>query len=146
MSFSSGYCRFPKRSFCTPPGPTHRCSFKKPFECLGHSAVFTNDSPAPEPMVNAPYRPHFPSASVTLSSMDNVTVQFRFVRLAFSIAGDVVMVDFSRHMSIVYAQLLTHLANTESTRAQPACWRFLAAGFFFEFGCAGDFFLLIGPL
>ena len=40
--------------------------------------------------------------------MDNVTVQLHFVRLAFSIAGDA----------------------RKSTRAQPACWRFLAAGFF----------------
>ena len=96
------HSRFTKRSNFSPPRPTYRCSFKEPFEGLGHSAVFTNDSPAPEPMVNAPYRPHFPSAPVTLSSVDNVTVQLHFVRLAFSIAGDVVMADFSTHMSIVF--------------------------------------------
>ena len=51
--------KFIKRSNFSPPGPTCRYSFKEPFEGLGHSAVFTNDSPVPEPTVNAPYRPHF---------------------------------------------------------------------------------------
>ena len=96
------HSRFSKRSNFSPPGPTYRCSFKEPFESLSHSVVFTNDSPAPESTVNAPNRVHFPSAPVTLSSMDNVTVQLHFVRLAFSIAGDVVMGDFSTHMSIVF--------------------------------------------
>ena len=77
------HSRFPKRSNFSPPRPTCRCSFKEPFEGLGHSAVFTNDSPASESTVKAPYRHHFPSAPVTLSSMDNVTVQLHFVRLAF---------------------------------------------------------------
>ena len=45
--------------------------------------------------------------------MDNVTVQLHFVRLTFSIAGDVVMEEFSRHVSIVYAQFQTHVANRE---------------------------------
>ena len=86
------HSRFPKRSnFYTTE--THvSVLFKQPFEGLGHSAVFTNDSPAPESTVKAPHRHHFPSAPVTLSSMDNVTVQLHFVILAFSIAGDVVMV------------------------------------------------------
>ena len=72
----------------------------------------------------------FPSAPVTLSSMDNVTVQLHFVRLAFSIAGDVVMGDFSRHVSIVYAQLLTQLANREIYRS-TSCLLEISRGWLF---------------
>ena len=125
------HSQFPKVSNFSPPKPTYRCSFKEPFEGLGHSAVFTNDSPPPESVVNAPYRPHFPSAPVTLSSVDNVTVQLHFVRLAFSIAGDVVMAGHQQaHVDRILPNLRHTWQTRKSTRAQPACWRFLAAGFF----------------
>ena len=74
--------------------------------------------------------PTFPFAPVTLSSMDNVTVQLHFVRLAFSIAGDVVMEDFSRHMSIENAQLLRHLANREIHRS-TICLLEISCGWLF---------------
>ena len=74
--------------------------------------------------------------------MDNVTVQLHFVRLAFSIAGDVVMVDFSRHMSIVNAQLLTHLANREIHQSTTCLLEISRGWLLFERGYAGeDFFL-----
>ena len=140
------HSRFSKRSNVSPPRPTYRCSFKELFESLGHSAVFTNDSPAPESKVNAPHRVHFPSAPVTLSSMDNVTVQLHFVRLAFSIAGDVVMAGLQQaHVDRTLPNFLTHLANREIHQS-TTCLLEISRWLLFEFGYAGDFFLLTGPL
>ena len=141
------HSQFTKRSNFSPPRPTYRCSFKEPFEGLGHSAVFTNDSPAPESTVNAPNRPHFPSAPVTLSSIDNVTVQLRFVRLAFSIAGDVVMAGFQQaHVDRIVPNLRHTWQNREIHQSTTCLLEISRGCLLFEVGDAGDFFLLIGLL
>ena len=55
-----------------------------------------------------------------------------------------IMGDFSRHMSIVYAQLLTHLANKEIHQSTTCLLEISRGWLLFEGGYAGeDFFLTL---
>ena len=72
--------------------------------------------------------------------MDNVTVQLHFVRLAFSIAGDVVMEDFSTHMSIVICPT-SDTPGKQGIHQSTTCLLEISRGWLlFEGGYAGDFF------